>query len=65
MKILDALHPRGKPLGFFVPINGLLEEKLIQAYLHAGNLKGIRFEDLKKVFDACDRQKLKRLKPLP
>lgn len=34
---------------------GCLEEKLIPAYMHARNFKDILFEDLKSLFDACDK----------
>jgi len=37
-----------------------LEEKLISAYLHAENLQGISFVDLKKLFDACDKTVLQQ-----
>ena len=39
---------------------GCLEEKLIPAYLHAENLQGISFVDLKKLFDACDKTVLQQ-----
>lgn len=38
---------------------GCLEEKLIPAYLHAENLKGVTFADLRKLFDACDKEILR------
>lgn len=39
---------------------GVLEEKLIPAYLHAKNFKGIDAKDLKKLFDTCDKEVLKQ-----
>jgi len=46
-------------------IKGLLEEKLIHAYLHAEKFEGIKFEDLKRVFDARDKEILQQLYGLP
>jgi len=37
-----------------------LEEELIAAYLHAENFKGILFQDLKSLFDACDKDMLQQ-----
>ncbi len=40
---------------------GILEEKWIEAYLHTSCFKDIPFEDLKKMFDACDKETLKKI----
>jgi len=44
---------------------GELENQWIEAYLHATSFRGISFEDLKKVFDACDKNKLQAQYSLP
>jgi hypothetical protein len=44
---------------------GRLEEEWIEAYLFSSCFLNVPFADLKKVFDACDREKLQKLRPLP
>jgi hypothetical protein len=43
----------------------ILEETWILAYQHASCFRGISFQELKRTFDACDRDKLLKLHPLP
>jgi hypothetical protein len=38
---------------------GNLEKKLIHAYLHSSHFENIPCEDLKMIFDACDKERLK------
>jgi hypothetical protein len=42
-----------------------LEEKWVLAYQHAPCFRDIPFSDLKMMFDACDRNKLLGMYPLP
>lgn len=44
---------------------GHLEKNWIQAYLKSNNLNNIPLEILKKIFDACDREQLQKLYPIP
>lgn len=40
---------------------GELEEKWIDAYLHASHFRDIPHQDLKAIFDACDQSRLKKI----
>lgn len=44
---------------------GQLERNWMQAYVHASDFNHIPLENLKKVFDTCDRTKLQELNPVP